>query len=565
MLKKFSFLILLTFLLTGSAFGQNNLAVCQGTDSVQWSNCFGIYTFPNGEKYIGDFKDGQFNGQGTLKLSSGNKYVGEFKDNLFHGEGAYFKADGSMGLGEWVAGKPSGRFIVYRADKTIEESGVFRDGNVVRSQYVDPKSFANISKFNPALKVNELQQIEGKIIIKEFQAALSRAQSSQSRLPGCTGIDTNRWTNCFGTKRNADNSRYVGEFKDGKSSGQGTAFNSNGGYFVGDFKNDYPDGQGTFLLPYGNYFFGEYTFGSPSGKGVVLLADGSVKESGLYANGKLVTPQYINLQQMAVDKRMKEVEDKRQEELEREGARIRELERQRLAEEKLIREAKAAEERRIQEAKEAEERRTQEAKAAEEKRIQDAKAAEERRIQEAKEAEERRIQEAKDAKEAEERRIWLTTPAGKKFAAAEAAKAKKEEADRQRAAAIEEARVKKEESERQKALIAERARIEKEELERQKVAQANAPNLNTNQDKALFMGKCYAMAIVLTKSDPEATPSEIDRVRKWAMKVSGAAQSFTTDQEFNKISITELKSLYERGRSYIFSQMKICTKVLGAF
>ena len=38
------------------------------------------FTFANGEKYVGAFRDGKENGQGTYTFAGGNKYVGEFKD-----------------------------------------------------------------------------------------------------------------------------------------------------------------------------------------------------------------------------------------------------------------------------------------------------------------------------------------------------------------------------------------------------------------------------------------------------------------------------------------------------
>jgi hypothetical protein len=46
-------------------------------------------TFPNGDKYSGESKEGKMHGRGILALSNGDKYVGEFKDNKFHGQGTY--------------------------------------------------------------------------------------------------------------------------------------------------------------------------------------------------------------------------------------------------------------------------------------------------------------------------------------------------------------------------------------------------------------------------------------------------------------------------------------------
>jgi hypothetical protein len=40
-------------------------------------------TFPEGGKYVGQWKDGQMNGQGTMTHPDGSKYVGQFKNNEF--------------------------------------------------------------------------------------------------------------------------------------------------------------------------------------------------------------------------------------------------------------------------------------------------------------------------------------------------------------------------------------------------------------------------------------------------------------------------------------------------
>ena len=47
----------------------------------------GTYTFPNRDKYEGEFKDGEKNGLGTLTLSDGVKYIGDWKNGLLSGQG----------------------------------------------------------------------------------------------------------------------------------------------------------------------------------------------------------------------------------------------------------------------------------------------------------------------------------------------------------------------------------------------------------------------------------------------------------------------------------------------
>ena len=48
----------------------------------------------DGEKYIGEYKDGQRNGNGICTWPDGHKYEGQYKDNEFHGKGVYTWADG---------------------------------------------------------------------------------------------------------------------------------------------------------------------------------------------------------------------------------------------------------------------------------------------------------------------------------------------------------------------------------------------------------------------------------------------------------------------------------------
>ena len=46
----------------------------------EYGNGQGTYIYPNGEKYVGDWKNGKYHGQGTYTWSDGRKYVGEWKD-----------------------------------------------------------------------------------------------------------------------------------------------------------------------------------------------------------------------------------------------------------------------------------------------------------------------------------------------------------------------------------------------------------------------------------------------------------------------------------------------------
>ena len=76
---------------------------------------------PNGERYVGEFKGGKYNGQGTEIIPNGNKYEGEWKDGNFNGHGTYTFSNGGSFVGLWKDSAPwnisgyneKGELVIY--------------------------------------------------------------------------------------------------------------------------------------------------------------------------------------------------------------------------------------------------------------------------------------------------------------------------------------------------------------------------------------------------------------------------------------------------------------------
>ena len=98
---------------------------------------------------------------------------------------------------------------------------------------------------------------------------------AQSNLPACQGSDTTKWSNCTGGAT-LSNGRYVGEYKDGKRNGRGTATFVSGHKYVGEFKDEKYNGQGTLTFPDGNKYVGEFKDGLRNGKGTSTFASGEM-------------------------------------------------------------------------------------------------------------------------------------------------------------------------------------------------------------------------------------------------------------------------------------------------
>ena len=136
-----------------------------------WHNCEGTFVFTDkgfeNNKYLGEFKDGQPNGQGTYYFLAdnenyGDKYAGQFKDGIIYGQGTYyFLADnefkGDKYEGEYKDGNRNGQGTYTFADGRIVE-GQWRNG-----KYVGKKEYED-----EVLKLEEVEELyKNKIITEE--------------------------------------------------------------------------------------------------------------------------------------------------------------------------------------------------------------------------------------------------------------------------------------------------------------------------------------------------------------------------------------------------------------
>ena len=148
------------------------LPPCPSDQTKYYDNCFGTYTSSSGSKYVGEFRNNKFNGQGIFFFAkSGSKYVGEWRDNKKHGQGTFTWANGSkywygkehgqgtitFGLssklagtkyvGEFRNGKLFGYGTYTYADGS-KKKGIWKDGKFRYAQkIIPPKSGGTGSGF----------------------------------------------------------------------------------------------------------------------------------------------------------------------------------------------------------------------------------------------------------------------------------------------------------------------------------------------------------------------------------------------------------------------------------
>ena len=147
----------------------------------------GTYTVANGDQYTGEFKDGTFNGQGTYTFANGSQYTGDFKDGRRSGQGVFKRADGSIILGEWRDDLAQGRVLEFTADGIPALAGIYDKGRLVSAQVVTLGHFPRLSQ-TPAVQAilaayAARQAAEEARVAAEAaeKAAVQRAQAEAQR------------------------------------------------------------------------------------------------------------------------------------------------------------------------------------------------------------------------------------------------------------------------------------------------------------------------------------------------------------------------------------------------
>ncbi len=175
----------------------------------------GIFLYPSGAKYIGQFKSGEIHGVGACYYTDGSKYQGEWVNRYPEGNGTMTFPDGTKWTGSWRRGHP------------INQSG---------------------------------QIIEDLFTKKEVEFDENNIQS------GCISGDCKTGNGIFAYP---DGSKYEGQFENGQPNGWGTFYFVDGEKYIGNFKNGYSHGKGTFYHTDGAETQGEWKDGEYVGNPII--------------------------------------------------------------------------------------------------------------------------------------------------------------------------------------------------------------------------------------------------------------------------------------------------------
>ena len=231
----------------------------------------------DGGEYAGEFDaEGRLSGNGRIDWDNGSYYQGEFKNGQYHGQGLYVSGTGFSESGTFQNGLLDGR------GRTEFVSGSYYEGQFERDLMHGQGKlvYASGNSWQGAFRDDDLEgsgtwsQPDGLTFIGEMLAGEFHGQ---------------------GKITYADGSHYVGQFGDGHRHGNGLFTDADGTQYSGDFFDDEFIGSGTITWPeQGGEYVGAVVDWQPEGKGISSSNGrqliGFFKDGGLNGQGEYRGP-----------------------------------------------------------------------------------------------------------------------------------------------------------------------------------------------------------------------------------------------------------------------------------
>lgn len=191
-----------------------------------------VVTFPNGDRYEGEFKDGLLDGWGIYYYRNGDKYEGEFKNDMKSDKGTFTYINGDKYIGEFKNDMKDGRgsFMFQNGDRYVGEFG----NDMINGK--GTRLYQNGNKYAGNFK-NSLKHGNG--VFSFFNGDRYEGEFKNDDRNG------------HGTYIFVDGAKYIGDFKDGRRHGKGRYIYAGGEEYIGKFKDGKKDGVGVCIYPNG--------------------------------------------------------------------------------------------------------------------------------------------------------------------------------------------------------------------------------------------------------------------------------------------------------------------------
>lgn len=216
--------------------------------------------------YEGDFDTGTIEGSGKMYdvNNPASYYEGQFQNNRFHGEGKLVYDDGAYHVGPFVKGLREGYAKVYLKDGSLSFEGMFKE---------DARNGEGTGIYNREYKyvgsyVNDRFQGQGKLYHKNellYDGIWNAGQQD------------------YGKQYYDGKLSYDGTYRNDTPHGYGAFYDDSGKItYRGTVRNGKKTGVGILYYPNGERYVGEVYNGKADGQGMLKDASGKAKHEGSF-------------------------------------------------------------------------------------------------------------------------------------------------------------------------------------------------------------------------------------------------------------------------------------------
>ncbi len=245
-----------------------------------------------GQKYVGNFVDDIYEGEGTYTYPNGNYYVGEFKNDKFDGYGIYYylsgEEEGDIYEGYYKEGYKHGQGKYTYAEGIVVE-GQYKKGNLEGIFYINGEEA--IYKNDEIIFLNDLEQDKiAESVVKNCEIVNNQISTDEECKVDKFKIEDHEYTGTILNKKKHGNvfeiniegefigNSYSGEYRNGEFHGQGIYNYKSGDKYEGNFRFGAFDGYGIFYYnsgeEKGDIYEGFWKSGLENGQGTLTFANG---------------------------------------------------------------------------------------------------------------------------------------------------------------------------------------------------------------------------------------------------------------------------------------------------
>lgn len=221
--------------------------------------------------YEGSWDSGKKNGKGTLNYANGWRYIGDWKNDLQHGAGSLYSSASLMSSP--VASAPG------------SSSNVVNSLTSSRSSTETSQKSTDMTG-QKSLDYTQKQPLDRKHSSSSSNDTNSSAAPSSASTPAPQSdpvldvLFSGNWVNGVphghGTMIYYPSlDKYVGDFYEGRCTGQGVLTTASGVTYCGQWLEDHFDGRGEWSSPNGCTYTGQFRGGEKCGRGLMTFVDGS--------------------------------------------------------------------------------------------------------------------------------------------------------------------------------------------------------------------------------------------------------------------------------------------------